>query len=44
MIQREVDPLTGGRRDDVLVGADDLRALDLADGGPASATARYAAA
>jgi predicted molibdopterin-dependent oxidoreductase YjgC len=32
MIQREVDPLTGARRDDVLVSADDLRALNLADG------------
>jgi molybdopterin-dependent oxidoreductase alpha subunit len=34
MIQREVDPLTGARRDDVLVSADDLRALDLAEGAP----------
>ncbi len=32
MIQREVDPLTGARRDDVLINADDLRALALPEG------------
>jgi molybdopterin-dependent oxidoreductase alpha subunit len=32
MIQREVDPLTGARRDDVLVSAEDLRELGLEDG------------
>jgi molybdopterin-dependent oxidoreductase alpha subunit len=32
MIQREVDPLTGGRRDDVFISADDLRALRLPEG------------
>ena len=32
MIQREIDPLTGARRDDVLVSADDLRALNLEEG------------
>ena len=32
MIQREVDPLTGARRDDVFISADDLRALRLAEG------------
>jgi molybdopterin-dependent oxidoreductase alpha subunit len=32
MIQREVDPLTGARRDDVLIAADDLRLLGLESG------------
>ena len=32
MIQREVDPLTGARRDAVLVSAEDLRELGLEDG------------
>jgi molybdopterin-dependent oxidoreductase alpha subunit len=32
MIQRDVDPLTGARRDDVLISADDLRLLDLESG------------
>ena len=32
MIQREIDPLNGARRDDVLVSAEDLRALGLEDG------------
>lgn len=32
MIQREVDPLTGARRDDVLVSADDLRSLQIEEG------------
>ena len=34
MIHREVDPLTGARRDDVLVSAEDLRELGLVDGAP----------
>jgi molybdopterin-dependent oxidoreductase alpha subunit len=32
MIQRRVDPLNGARRDDVLVSAEDLQALGLAEG------------
>jgi molybdopterin-dependent oxidoreductase alpha subunit len=32
MIQREVDPLTGARRDDVLISAEDTRALELEEG------------
>lgn len=32
MIQREVDPLTGARRDDVLVSPDDLRTLQAEEG------------
>ena len=32
MIQREVDPLTGARRDEVLISADDIRSLLLEDG------------
>jgi molybdopterin-dependent oxidoreductase alpha subunit len=32
MVQREVDPLTGGRRKDVFISADDLRALRLREG------------
>ena len=32
MIQRDVDPLTGARRDDVLVSEEDLRTLRLAEG------------
>jgi predicted molibdopterin-dependent oxidoreductase YjgC len=32
MIQREIDPLTGAGRDDVLVSAEDLEALDLEEG------------
>jgi predicted molibdopterin-dependent oxidoreductase YjgC len=34
MIQREVDPLTGGRRDDIFISADDLARLRLGDGDP----------
>src|SRR6185436_1853026 len=32
MVQREVDPLTGARRDDVLISAEDLARLGLGDG------------
>ena len=32
MVQRDVDPLTGARRDDILISADDLARLKLADG------------
>jgi anaerobic selenocysteine-containing dehydrogenase len=32
MVQREVDPLTGGRREDVFISGDDLRALRLPEG------------
>jgi anaerobic selenocysteine-containing dehydrogenase len=32
MVQRDVDPLTGARRDDILISADDLARLNLADG------------
>jgi len=32
MIQREVDPLTGARREDVLISGDDLRTLRLEEG------------
>jgi molybdopterin-dependent oxidoreductase alpha subunit len=32
MIQREVDPLTGAARDEILISADDLQRLALADG------------
>ncbi len=32
MVQREVDPLTGARRDDILISDDDLARLKLADG------------
>ena len=32
MVQREVDPLTGARRDDIFISADDLARLQLADG------------
>jgi molybdopterin-dependent oxidoreductase alpha subunit len=32
MVQRDVDPLTGAPRDAILISADDLRALGLADG------------
>ncbi|WP_291980739.1 FdhF/YdeP family oxidoreductase [Luteitalea sp.] len=32
MIQREVDPLTGARRDDILISVEDLARLRLADG------------
>jgi len=32
MIQRDVDPLTGARRDDVLISAEDLERLQLAEG------------
>jgi predicted molibdopterin-dependent oxidoreductase YjgC len=32
MIQREVDPLTGARRDDILISPDDLTRLALSDG------------
>ena len=32
MIQRDVDPLTGARRDDVLISADDLARLSLPEG------------
>jgi anaerobic selenocysteine-containing dehydrogenase len=32
MIQREVDPLTGARRDDIFINPDDLRRLQLSEG------------
>jgi hypothetical protein len=32
MVQRDVDPLTGARRDDILISADDLAQLSLTDG------------
>ena len=32
MIQREVDPLTGARRDDILISREDIDRLALADG------------
>jgi molybdopterin-dependent oxidoreductase alpha subunit len=32
MVQRDVDPLTGARRDDIFISADDLTRLELADG------------
>jgi anaerobic selenocysteine-containing dehydrogenase len=32
MIQREVDPLTGARREDVFISADDLERLRLSEG------------
>ena len=32
MVQRDVDPLTGARRDDIFISADDLARLELADG------------
>jgi molybdopterin-dependent oxidoreductase alpha subunit len=32
MIQREVDPLTGARRDEVLISKDDLKRLQMAEG------------
>jgi len=32
MVQRDVDPLTGFRREDILISEDDLRALALAEG------------
>jgi predicted molibdopterin-dependent oxidoreductase YjgC len=38
MIQREVDPLTGARRDDVLVSAEDLDTLGLAEGAAVTLT------
>jgi anaerobic selenocysteine-containing dehydrogenase len=34
MIQREVDPLTGAHRDEILVSATDLARLGLRDGAP----------
>jgi anaerobic selenocysteine-containing dehydrogenase len=34
MVQADRDPLTGARRDDVLVNVVDLRALGMADGDP----------
>lgn len=34
MIQRDVDPLTGAHRDDILISQDDLDRLQLADGTP----------
>ena len=34
MVQREVDPLTGARREDVLMSAEDARRLTLSDGDP----------
>jgi predicted molibdopterin-dependent oxidoreductase YjgC len=34
MIQREVDPLTGARRDDILISREDLDRLSLCDGAP----------
>jgi anaerobic selenocysteine-containing dehydrogenase len=32
MVQREVDPLTGARRHDILISADDMASLGLGDG------------
>jgi molybdopterin-dependent oxidoreductase alpha subunit len=32
MVYRDVDPLTGGRRDDIFISEDDLRRLSLRDG------------
>jgi molybdopterin-dependent oxidoreductase alpha subunit len=32
MVQRDVDPLTGASRDDILISAEDLKKLGLADG------------
>src|SRR4051812_27854505 len=32
MVQRDSDPLTGARREDVLISADDMKALGMADG------------
>src|SRR5206468_10638757 len=32
MVQRDIDPLTGARRDDVLISAEDLERLQLAEG------------
>ena len=32
MVQRDVDPLTGAARDDILISGDDLTRLRLADG------------
>ena len=32
MVQRDVDPLTGARRDDVLMSREDATRLELADG------------
>ena len=43
MVQRDVDPLTGARRDDVLISADDLRALRLRGRRRGRADARRAA-
>jgi predicted molibdopterin-dependent oxidoreductase YjgC len=34
MVQRDIDPLNGAARDDVLMSADDARALGLSDGDP----------
>jgi anaerobic selenocysteine-containing dehydrogenase len=38
MVQREVDPLTGARRDDILISAADLARLGLTDGDPVRLT------
>jgi molybdopterin-dependent oxidoreductase alpha subunit len=35
MVQRDIDPLTGARRDDILISAEDLERLGFADGTPA---------
>jgi anaerobic selenocysteine-containing dehydrogenase len=32
MVQRDVDPLTGARRDDVLISGEDLQRLNMDDG------------
>jgi molybdopterin-dependent oxidoreductase alpha subunit len=36
MVQRTIDPLTGARRDDILISADDLASLRVPDGTPAT--------
>ena len=43
MVQRDVDPLTGARRDDVLISAADLDRLGLRDGDARAAASRDAA-
>ena len=36
MVQRTIDPLTGARRDDILISAEDLASLHVPDGTPAT--------
>jgi molybdopterin-dependent oxidoreductase alpha subunit len=40
MVQREIDPLTGARRDDIFISADDLARLSLSDGDRVELTSR----